>query len=136
MILCPSISTWANWMAGNFFDWPGGVVLPEKVLLVTVGINEKQTAGLIRAGISWDLQTGLNQSARASDSLVFPQSAVTADGQLLFRRIVVQVLPQPPLNFGHAHSFALTVVGDLVAIDLAEAEISRFRMSEVKTAHA
>jgi hypothetical protein len=42
---------------------------------------------------------------------------------MLFRRIVVQVLPEPSLDFSHAHPFAFAVVGDLIAVDLAEAEI-------------
>jgi hypothetical protein len=44
--------------------------------------------------------------------------------QRLFRRVVVQVLPEPSLDLSHAHLFALAVVGDLIAVDLAEAEIS------------
>ena len=55
---------------------------------------------------------------------------------MLFRRVVVQVLSEPSLDFGYAHSLAFAVVGDLIAVDLAEAEIARFRMGEVKSTHA
>ena len=44
--------------------------------------------------------------------------------RVLFRRFVIQVLPEPALDFAHAHSLAFAVVGDLVTVDLAEAEIS------------
>ena len=42
----------------------------------------------------------------------------------LFRWVVVQVLPEPSLNLSAAHPFAFAVVGDLITVDLAEAEIS------------
>ena len=44
--------------------------------------------------------------------------------QGLFRWVVVQVLPEPSLDLCHANPFAFAVVGDLITIDLAEAEIS------------
>src|SRR5262249_12916746 len=50
--------------------------------------------------------------------------------------IVIQALPEPSFDFRHGHCFALAVVGDLVSIDLAKAEITRFRVGKVKTAHA
>jgi hypothetical protein len=50
---------------------------------------------------------------------------------MLFRGVVVQVLPEPSLNFSYAQSLAFAVVGHLVAVNLAEAEIARFRMGEV-----
>jgi len=40
---------------------------------------------------------------------------------------------EPSLDFSRAHSLRLLVVGDLVAINLAEAEISRFRMANRAT---
>ena len=43
---------------------------------------------------------------------------------MLFRWVVVQVLPEPSLNLCHAHPFAFAVVGDLITVDLAKAEIS------------
>jgi hypothetical protein len=43
---------------------------------------------------------------------------------MLFRRIVVQVLPEPSLDFYHADPFPVAVVGDLITVDFAEAEIS------------
>jgi uncharacterized protein (DUF3820 family) len=42
-------------------------------------------------------------------------------GRMLFRRVVVQVLPEPSLDFYHAHPFPFAVVGDLITVDLAEA---------------
>src|SRR6202171_6546284 len=47
---------------------------------------------------------------------------------MLFRSGVGQVLPEPSLNLSDAHPFAFAVVGDLITVDLAEAEISRLRM--------
>src|SRR5271170_6022255 len=54
----------------------------------------------------------------------------------LFSRVVVEVLPEPSLDLGCAHPFALVIVGDLIAVDLAEAKISRFRVCKVKPTHA
>src|ERR1700687_5209360 len=54
----------------------------------------------------------------------------------LFRRIVVQVLPEPTLDLCHAHPLAFAIVGDLVAIDLPETEIARFRVGKVKPTYA
>ena len=54
----------------------------------------------------------------------------------LLRRVVVQILPQPALDFANAHIFALAVIGNLVPLNLAEAEVARFRMSEIKAAYA
>jgi hypothetical protein len=45
-------------------------------------------------------------------------------GARLIRRIVVQALPEPPLDFGNAHCFALGIISDLIAVDLAKAEVS------------
>jgi hypothetical protein len=55
---------------------------------------------------------------------------------MLFCRVVIQILPEPALDFAHAHSLAFAVVGDLIAVNLAEAEISRFGVGEVESAHA
>src|SRR5580704_11658399 len=43
---------------------------------------------------------------------------------LLFR-VVIQVLTEPPFDFSHTHTLAFVIVGDLIAVDLAEREISR-----------
>jgi hypothetical protein len=51
-------------------------------------------------------------------------SGLAAEVQLLFRRVVVQVLPEPALDLYHAHPLAFAIVGDLITVDLAEAEIS------------
>src|SRR4029077_10599191 len=56
--------------------------------------------------------------------------------QMLFSKVVIQVLPEPSLDFCHAHPLAFAVVGNLVAVDLAETEISRFRVCKVEPAHA
>ena len=50
--------------------------------------------------------------------------------------IVVEIRPEPALDFLHGHSLAQMVVEHLVAIDLAEAEIARLRMREIKSADA
>src|SRR5580698_7811784 len=52
------------------------------------------------------------------------------------RRVVVQVLTEPSLDFGDCHPLALVIVVDLIAVDLSEAEVARFRMGEVETAYA
>lgn len=49
--------------------------------------------------------------------------------------IVVQVRPEPSLDFGYAHSLALLVVHHLIAADFSQTEIPRFRVSEVQPAH-
>ena len=54
----------------------------------------------------------------------------------LVHRVVVQVRPEPALDLGDAHALALGVVGDLVAVDLAEAEVARLGVGEVEPAHA
>src|SRR6266403_2254793 len=54
----------------------------------------------------------------------------------LCRRVVVQALPEPSLDFCHAHPLAFAIVGNLVAVDLTETEIARFRMGEVEPTHA
>jgi hypothetical protein len=56
--------------------------------------------------------------------------------QMLFPRVKVQVLPEPLLDLCHVHFLVFTIVGDLVAIDLSEAEISRIWMCEVEPTHA
>ena len=48
---------------------------------------------------------------------------------ILFRRVVVQIRPEPSLDLSYAHPFTFVIVGDLIAVDLAEAEVSRFGMS-------
>ena len=58
------------------------------------------------------------------------------EGMALFGGIVVQVLAQPTLDLFHAHSFALGVVDNLVAVDLAQTEVTRLRVGEVEPAHA
>jgi GMP synthase-like glutamine amidotransferase len=54
----------------------------------------------------------------------------------LFRGIIVQALTEPSLDFCHAHILALVIVNDLIPVDLANAEIPRFRMREVESADA
>jgi hypothetical protein len=55
---------------------------------------------------------------------------------MLFRRVVVQILPEPSLDFSDPYPFAFAIVGDLIAVYLAEAEVSRFWMGKVKATHA
>src|SRR6185312_6827585 len=60
-------------------------------------------------------------------------------GVAVYRRlrgVVVQVLAEPALDLGHAHPLAFVVVGDLIAVDLAEDEVARFRVGEVEAAYA
>jgi hypothetical protein len=64
------------------------------------------------------------------------QIAVSSHRQLLLCRVVIQVLPEPSLDLYHAHALAFAIVGDLIAVDLAQAEISRFWMGEVEPTHA
>ena len=42
----------------------------------------------------------------------------------LFRRVVIQVLSEPSLDFVNVHIFALTVVGNLITLNLAETKIA------------
>ena len=54
---------------------------------------------------------------------------------LVLRRNVVQHRRQPALGLGHAHALARGIVLDLVALDLADAEIEAFGMAEIKPRH-
>src|SRR5260370_11206103 len=50
--------------------------------------------------------------------------------------VVVQVRREPSLDLSYAHPLAFVIVGDLISVDLAEAEISRFRVGKVKPTYA
>src|SRR6266498_3682138 len=52
------------------------------------------------------------------------------------RRFVIQVLSEPSLDFVNVQAFTLTVIGNLITLNLTQTEIARFRMGEVKAAHA
>src|ERR1700677_3760982 len=54
----------------------------------------------------------------------------------LYRRIVVQVRTEPALDFGHDHALALGIVGHLIAVDLAQAEVARLRGRKVEATYA
>ena len=54
----------------------------------------------------------------------------------LFRRVVVQIRPEPTFHLCNAHPLAHVIVGHLIAANLAEAEITRFRVRKVESAHA
>src|SRR5215469_7050762 len=77
----------------------------------------------------------LNRAMKIQNGLETIASLRLIEDSLL-RRIVVQVWPQPSLDFVNAHPFAIGVVGNLIAIDLPQAEVTRFRMGKVKTTHA
>jgi hypothetical protein len=49
---------------------------------------------------------------------------------MLFRGIVVQVLIERSSRLLHAHPLAFGVIGDLIAADLAQAKIARFRVGD------
>src|SRR5512135_3627732 len=51
------------------------------------------------------------------------------------RRIVVKNGRQPPLALGERLTFAPRVIVDLIAFDLADAEIITLRMTEIEAAH-
>ena len=50
-------------------------------------------------------------------------------------RIVIEDRRQPAFAFHDAPALALGVILDLVALDLADAEIAALRMAEIKPAH-
>ena len=56
--------------------------------------------------------------------------------QFYSRGIVVEVGAEPAFDFGDGHALALVVVGDLVAVDLAEGEVARLGVGEVEAADA
>ena len=56
--------------------------------------------------------------------------------RLLPRRIIVQVLPEPSLDFCYRHPLAFVIVSDLIAVNFSKTEIPRFRMGEVEPTHA
>src|SRR6476646_4250340 len=49
--------------------------------------------------------------------------------------VVIQDRRQPALAFRDAPAFALGIILDLVALDLADAEIGAVRMAEIEPAH-
>src|SRR3954470_16956798 len=50
-------------------------------------------------------------------------------------RIVIQNRREPALGLVHAPALALGIVLDLVALDLADAEIGALRVAEIEPAH-
>src|SRR5688572_29635859 len=50
--------------------------------------------------------------------------------------VVVEVRAQPALDLLERHLLAQMVIQDLIALDLAEAEVARLRMGEIEAAHA
>src|ERR1700691_5088420 len=64
------------------------------------------------------------------------RSTLEGGSNNLTSRIVVQIRSEPAFNFGHRHPLACRVVGDLIAVDLAQAEVTRFRVGEVETTYA
>src|SRR5258707_12401574 len=52
--------------------------------------------------------------------------------RLILRRDIIQHRRQPALGFGDAHALARGIILDLVALDLADAEIEAFRVAEIK----
>src|SRR4029077_11674569 len=50
-------------------------------------------------------------------------------------RHVVEHRREPALGLGESPAFALRVVLDLVALDLADPEVAGFRVAEIKPAH-
>src|SRR5689334_4953236 len=65
--------------------------------------------------------------ARLASSAAIRMSIVDAS--------VVEDGRQPALRHREVHALAVGVVGDLVALHLADGEIARLRMREVETAH-
>src|SRR6516165_815395 len=51
------------------------------------------------------------------------------------QRIVIKDRREPPLRLGRRLLLAQGVIHDLVAIDLADAKIMTFRMTEIEAAH-
>ena len=62
--------------------------------------------------------------------------SAVASVQMLFRRVVVQILPEPSLDLCHAHPLAFGVVFHLITADLAQAEVAGFGVGEVEAAYA
>jgi hypothetical protein len=99
----------------------------------------KQNAQVLRWESSASPRTPLPQDDKGL-GFWFSQRPTTNDESptepfLLFRGIVIQVLSQPSFDFCHRHPFAFVIIDHLIAVDLAEAEVSRFGMSEVEAAH-
>src|SRR4051812_18833492 len=75
--------------------------------------------------------------AQASDA-----APISARVAALFRRgargderIIVEHRREPPLRLGDAPALARGIILDLVALDLADAEIVTFGMTEIEPAH-
>src|SRR6185312_14666601 len=54
----------------------------------------------------------------------------------LNRRVVIQIGTEPSFDFSHAHTLTLMIVGDLIAVDLPQAEIARLRVCKIEPADA
>src|SRR3954454_20850387 len=63
-------------------------------------------------------------SSASAASLSSKLRLLRGAGEMLAGSVIVEVLPEPPLDLCHAHRLTLVIVGDLVAVDFAEAEIS------------
>ena len=65
-----------------------------------------------------------------------PLQWLKSDEWFLTYRIVIQIRPQPTFDLLHAQPLAFGVVFHLIAVDLAQAEVAGFRVSEVEAAYA
>src|SRR5579872_1484114 len=98
--------------------------------------------GVVRLANLLYLEPHLNPNSNPHLNPVIPSEVEGLGGpkctdiQTLLRRIVIQILAEPALDFVNVHGFALTIVNDLITLDLSENEIARFRVREVKAAHA
>src|SRR6266702_3737054 len=79
---------------------------------------------------------GFGQKATCGESPLYPRENYKSVMRELFRGLIIQVRPKPSLNLCHAHPLARVIVGDLIAINFAQAEIARFGMREINTTHA
>src|SRR6266851_7249131 len=96
-------------------------------------------SGATRIALTTATTHSFNSSQISPSSTVIvlePQSFQPPQFRLLFCWVVIQILPKPSLDLCHAHPLAFVIVADLIAVDFAETEISRFRVGKIEPTHA
>lgn len=76
----------------------------------------------------WQLVDELNLvigwKREVEEVIVHRHFVYAPDSNWLLRRVVIQVLSQPPFDLVNVHAFALAVVGNLITLNLAKTEVA------------
>src|SRR5713101_6944095 len=77
----------------------------------------------------------LDQARRTGEGNLSGVCILLRRGSRRGNRVVVEHRGEPPFRFGHRPALALGVILDLVALDLADAEIVALGVAEIEPAH-